>query len=267
MREPARDPERHTMRAESRELTIMFCDIRDFTRVAETLSPEALRELGNRLCGVMTEAIHACRGTLDKQIGDAMMAFWGASLDDPLHAHRAVLAALDMATRPPVGFGIGLNTGLVCVGDMGSAVRRGYTVMGDAVNPASRVEGLTRLYGVEILVGDATREACGEAVPWIEVDRVRVKGRSQPVTLFTPVAEAATKRPGFADDYRLWQLALAAWRRQDWDDAAAFATLLGAQSPGTVFAALGSQLVTRVHDNGNRPMPPGWDGATAFESK
>lgn len=115
--------------------------------------------------------------------------------------------------------------------------------------------------------GEATREARGDVVPWLEVDGVRVKGRRQPVTHFTPLAEAAAKRPGFADDYRLCQLALAAWRRQDRDEAAAFATRLGAQSPGTVFEALWRQFAKRVHENGNRPMAPGWDGATAFDSK
>ena len=165
--EMARDPARYDMRAENRELTVMFCDMRNFTRVSELLSPEDVRGLVNSFFSAMTTAIRAQRGTLDKYIGDAIMAFWGAPLADPAHAAHATRAALAMTRRlealnaelrgrslPEIGLGIGLNTGIVCVGDMGSSMRRSYTVMGDAVNLSSRIEGLTRHYGVDILVGE-----------------------------------------------------------------------------------------------------------------
>lgn len=198
----ARDPRPYDMRAENRVLTVMFCDVRGFTGVSETLEPQALRELINLFFSRMTAIIRAHRGTLDKYIGDCIMAFWGAPLDDPHHARNAVWAAVSMAQAmedlnreferrglPPIGLGIGLNTGLVCVGDMGSDIRRSYTVMGDAVNLASRIEGLTRQYDVSVLVGEATREAAGavSGLRWREVDRVRVKGREASVTVFTPI--------------------------------------------------------------------------------
>lgn len=201
VRKMARDPARYDMQAENRVLTVMFCDVRGFTTVSETLEPQALRELINLFFSRMTAIIRAHRGTLDKYIGDAIMAFWGAPVDDPDHARNAVWAALSMAQAmddlnrefrerglPPIALGIGLNTGLVCVGDMGSDIRRSYTVMGDAVNLASRIEGLTRQYGVAVLAGEATREAAGDppGLSWREVDRVRVKGREASVTVFTP---------------------------------------------------------------------------------
>ena len=149
--EMARDPARYDMRAENRELTVMFCDMRNFTRVSEQLAPQEVRDLVNRFFSSMTLSIRGHRGTLDKYIGDAIMAFWGAPLDDPSHAAHAVTAALAMTQRlhalnaelrqgglPEIGVGIGLNTGVVCVGDMGSSMRRSYTVMGDAVNQIGR---------------------------------------------------------------------------------------------------------------------------------
>ncbi|MEP7100770.1 MAG: adenylate/guanylate cyclase domain-containing protein, partial [Burkholderiales bacterium] len=144
--EMARDPARYDMRAENRELTVMFCDMRNFTRVSELLPPEDVRGLVNSFFSTMTGAIREQRGTLDKYIGDAIMAFWGAPLKDTAHAANAARAALAMTARlaalnadlrgrglPEIGLGIGLNTGTVCVGDMGSSMRRSYTVMGDAV--------------------------------------------------------------------------------------------------------------------------------------
>src|SRR5690606_15419907 len=142
-----------TLESSNRELTILFADIRGFTRIAETMQPEALREYINAFLTAMTEVIHTHRGTVDKYMGDAVMAFWGAPVSDPAHADHAVAAALAMqrevarlsasfVTRglPPLAVGIGINTGVVRVGDMGSKLRRAYTVIGDAVNLASRLE-------------------------------------------------------------------------------------------------------------------------------
>ena len=283
--EMARDPARYDMRAENRELTIMFCDMRNFTRVSEQMSPEDLRALMNQFFSAMTGVIREHRGTLDKYIGDAIMVFWGAPLHDPAHAANAVQAALEMGARlgalntdlarrglPTIGVGIGLNTGLVCVGDMGSSMRRSYTVMGDAVNLASRIEGLTRHYGVDVLAGQATRDAAfasgGPGGPaWVEVDRVRVKGKRQGVTLFTPVLQPAAAAPSFTEEMRLWQLALAGHRLQHWDEAGTCLHRLRSDFPNSPLAGLYRQLDARNQHHRSRPPPADWDGTHTFDSK
>ena len=286
--EMARDPARYDMRAENRELTVMFCDMRNFTHVSELLAPAEVRGLVNSFFSTMTGAIREHRGTLDKYIGDAIMAFWGAPLADPAHAANATRAALAMIARlaalnaelrgrglPEVGLGIGLNTGTVCVGDMGSSMRRSYTVMGDAVNLASRIEGLTRHYGVDLLVGEDTRSAVGEPVAagagevwrWVEVDRVRVKGKRRPVTLFTPVVVAAERAPSFDEEVRLWQLALASYRLHHWDDTQARLQGLLTTFADTPFAGLYRQLGERTRHHRATPPPADWDGAHTFDSK
>ena len=214
VRAMASDPERFldvASSAENRELTVLFCDLRGFTPMAERLAPERLREVLNLYFSRMSEIIHARDGTLDKFIGDAVMAFWGAPQADDRHAAHAVRAALDMVAAigplnatlaarglPPLAPCMGLAGGMVCVGDLGSALRRSYTAVGDGVNLAARIEGLTRQYDVPLLVADVTRAAAGEldGVAWVEVDEVLVKGRRQPVTLHVPLplAEASAER-------------------------------------------------------------------------
>jgi adenylate cyclase len=276
----ARDPARYDMRAENRELTIMFCDMRNFTRVSEALAPEALRTLVNRFFSSMTAAIRDQRGTLDKYIGDAIMAFWGAPVPDPAHAEHAVRAALAMLERiaqlnlelqaralPPIGLGLGINTGLVCVGDMGSDIRRSYTVMGDPVNLASRIEALTRHYGIDLLVGQATRDAAAHSFTWVEVDRVRVKGKLRAVTLFTPLPPRLENAPEIEEEMRLWRLALACCRLQHWEEAQApLSTLLDryARSP---FTGLYRHFAERIIEYRRTPPPPDWDGTHNFDSK
>jgi len=279
--EMARDPARYDMRAENRELTVMFCDMRNFTRVSELLSPQELRALINGFFSSMTTAIRDQRGTLDKYIGDAIMAFWGAPIDDNLHAAHAVQAALAMTQRlqllnaglrgrklPEIGIGIGLNTGVVCVGDMGSSMRRSYTAMGDAVNLSSRIEGLTRHYGLDVLVGEATRHSAGEGDwRWVEVDRVRVKGKQQAVTLFTPLVGVAPDLRRFEEEMRLWQLALTSYRLQHWEIAQT--TLHGLLSAfgDSPLAGLYRQLLDRTTDYSRAPPAPDWDGAHTFDNK
>ena len=195
----ARDPASwQSLESSNRELSILFADIRGFTRIAETMEPGALREYLNTFLTGMTEIIHAHRGTVDKYMGDAVMAFWGAPLEDPSHADHAVAAAMAMQAaaqrmserfvargQPPLAIGIGINTGVVRVGDMGSTLRRAYTVIGDAVNLASRLEGLTKHYEVPIIVGEATAAQCRQHA-FVELARVAVAGRVETVRVFVP---------------------------------------------------------------------------------
>jgi len=200
------------LESRNKELTILFADIRGFTRMAENMEPQQLRDYLNRFLTAMTEVIHAYDGTVDKYIGDAVMAFWGAPVDDPEHADHAVAAAIAMQRRvdalneefaalgwPRLAVGIGINTGVVRVGDMGSRLRRAYTVIGDAVNLAARLEGLSKGLALPIVVGDATRRAVrGIALQF--VSRAEVHGRTEPVDVWQPVPldPAAYAPPGVA---------------------------------------------------------------------
>jgi len=195
----ADDPANFPLESQNKELTILFADIRGFTRMAEDMDPQLLRDYLNRFLTAMTEVIHAYNGTVDKYIGDAVMAFWGAPIDDPLHADHAVAAAIAMQQEvarlnrefealgwPPLTIGIGVNTGVVRVGDMGSRLRRAYTVIGDAVNLAARLEGLSKRFDLPIVIGDATRRAVrGIALQFVAQSEVH--GRSEPVGVWQPV--------------------------------------------------------------------------------
>lgn len=196
--EMVREPDQYTMQADNREMTVMFCDMRGFTALSETMEPLALQALLNRVFSRLTDVIRQQRGTVDKYMGDCVMAFWGAPQRTSAHARLAVSAAIGMATAvrklnaehgaqglPPIQIGIGLNTGMMCVGDMGSDIRRSYTVIGDAVNLAARLEGLCSVYGVDMVISESTRAQTGGHFAWRELDRVMVKGRQQAVTVFT----------------------------------------------------------------------------------
>jgi adenylate cyclase len=273
----AADPAKYTMAPRSAELTILFADVRRFTGISEALKPEELREYINEYLTAMSSIIRSrYRGTLDKYIGDAVMAFWGAPVEDPQHARNAVLAGLDMqkdcellnqkfAARgwPALQIGIGINSGTVRVGDMGSQVRRAYTAMGDAVNVASRVEGSTKSYAVGILVGEPTRRRVADVV-FREVDRIRVKGRDEAVTVYEPLGLEPDLGETVRRELELWNSTLRAYRARQWDDAETGLGSLARMNPTCglyrVYAAI-------VADKRRNPPPPEWDGVTAFDEK
>jgi adenylate cyclase len=272
-------PESYSMAGRRAELTVLFCDVLGFTAIAETLEPEELAKLMNEYLGTMTAVIRQHRGTLDKYIGDAIMGFWGAPVEDADHARHAVAAALDMRAAlvelnrtlvargwPTLWMGIGINTGPMTVGDMGSSVRKAYTVMGDAVNVAARLEGLTRRYAVDILVGETTRERVPEVV-FREVDRVRVKGRLAPVAVFEALAARkawAARDAAAHEEVAQWDAALAAYRAQDWDTAATTFGALASGHPACGLYVFYRERVAALRDAG---LPVDWDGVSTFDVK
>ncbi|MES2130692.1 MAG: adenylate/guanylate cyclase domain-containing protein [Pseudomonadota bacterium] len=275
--EMAEDPDKYNMDGESRELTVMFVDVRGFTTISEGLSPKALREYINLYLTAMSEDIRsAYRGTLDKYIGDAVMAFWGAPVAFEDHASRGVATSLlmqasahrlndDFLARgwPALKIGIGLNTGMMHVGDMGSAIRKAYTVMGDAVNLGSRLEGITKVYSVGICVGESTRKAAPDYV-YRELDLVRVKGKNEPVAIFEPLGLPAAVSDAAKAEVAVWEETLALVRSQQWDAASAKLGQLKAMNPSFGLYDLYLERIAFY-----RAHPPGdnWDGVTTFETK
>ncbi|HET9350807.1 MAG TPA: adenylate/guanylate cyclase domain-containing protein, partial [Burkholderiales bacterium] len=273
----AADPRKYSMEPKAVELSILFSDVRGFTSISEALKPEELREFINEYLTDMSGIIRSrYNGTLDKYIGDAIMAFWGAPVDDPHHARNAVLAALAMQRDckvlnakfvargwPEIRIGVGVNSGNVRVGDMGSKVRRAYTAMGDAVNVASRLEGRTKAYGVGILVGEATRKSVPDMV-FREVDRIKVKGKDEAITIYEPVGIAAEVDAETQDELRIWSRALNAYRAQRWDDAEAdLANLLRLAPERELYR----HYAERIAEFRRVPPPAGWDGVTVFHEK
>ncbi len=274
--EMARDPERYSMEGKNAELTVLFSDVRGFTSISEGLDPKELTQLMNEYLGAMTLVVQKYRGTLDKYIGDAIMAFWGAPVADADHARHAVQTAMEMQTElrkldepfkergwPPLHIGVGINTGTMTVGDMGSSVRQSYTVMGDAVNLGSRLEGITKQYGVGIIVSDTTKALVKELV-YRELDRVRVKGKGEPVGIFEPLGMPTQVDKAKQDELKLWAQALRLYRQQDWEQAELQLYNLSRMSPECYLYQLYTKRIAFYRAN-----PPGeaWDGVTTFEAK
>jgi adenylate cyclase len=272
----ASDPGKYNMEPKSAELTILFADVRGFTGISEALKPEELREYINEYLTEMSMIIRSrYRGTLDKYIGDAIMAFWGAPVDDAQHARNAVLAALAMQKQcaplnerfaargwPTLKIGVGVNSGTVRVGDMGSRLRRAYTAMGDPVNVASRLEGRTKGYGVGILVGEATRNLVKDVV-FREIDRIKVKGKDQAITIYEPLG-LESETGAARDELRLWNQALRAYRARQWDDAGVSLLNLQRMNPG---CGLYPIYTKKTEEMRRQPPPPAWDGVTVFDEK
>jgi len=274
--EMSRDPENYSMAGRKAELTVLFSDIRGFTTISEGLEPNELATLMNQYLGAMTLIVRKHRGTLDKYIGDAIMAFWGAPVDDPEHAKNAVLTGLEMHVAlhelnkdlvargwPELKIGVGVNSGPMTVGDMGSPVRQSYTVMGDAVNLGSRLEGITKQYGVGMIVGEGTRELVKKEFVFRELDRVRVKGKADPVGIYEPVGEEGKVAQEDMDEIKLWNQALRAYRGQDWDKAEVALMNLQRMRPRYLY----DLYVKRVEHLRKEPPGESWDGVTIFETK
>lgn len=274
--EMSRDPENYSMAGRKAELTVLFSDVRGFTTISEGLEPDELATLMNQYLGAMTLVVRKHRGTLDKYIGDAIMAFWGAPVEDLEHARNAVLTGLEMHVAlhelnkalvargwPELKIGVGVNTGPMTVGDMGSPVRQSYTVMGDAVNLGSRLEGITKQYGVGFIVGESTRELLKKEFVFRELDRVRVKGKADPVGIYEPVGEEGKVAREDMEEIKLWNQALRSYRAQDWDQAEVTLMNLQRMKPRYLY----DLYVKRVEHLRKEPPGENWDGVTIFETK
>jgi adenylate cyclase len=274
--EMSKNPEQVSMEGESREMTILFSDVRGFTTISEGLEPKDLSLLMNEFLTPLSHVIYSHRGTIDKYMGDCIMAFWGAPLPDMRHAFHAVQSGLEMQRAlkalqpkfkergwPEIHIGVGINTGRVSVGNMGSEVRVAYTVMGDAVNLASRLEGITKEYGVGVLVGEHTKEAVPEFV-YRELDLVRVKGKDKPVAIFEPLGLVGEIEQAVLDEVKLFQQALRMYRKQDWDRAELQLFNLLKIVPGTKLYEVYAERVAHYRND-----PPGenWDGVFVFKTK
>ena len=268
--------DKFSLEGESRELTVLFSDVRGFTTISEGLEPKQLTRLMNSLLTPMTRVIHKNRGTIDKYMGDAIMAFWGAPMDDPEHARHALYAAFDMMQAlqsiqqefrdkgwPEVNIGVGINSGIMNVGNMGSEFRVAYTVLGDAVNLGSRLEGLTKAYGVGIIVSESTRQAVNEFV-FRELDLVRVKGKQEPVAIFEPIGHKNDVSPDITAELTRYKQALRAYRQQQWDKAEAEFFNMGQSYPDCF---LYQEYLNRISAFRKNPPPQDWDGVFIHSSK
>ena len=269
-------PTDFSLDGESREMTVLFSDVRGFTTIAEGMDPKQLTQLMNALLTPMTRVIHKNRGTIDKYMGDAIMAFWGAPLKDSEHARHALYAALEMMDElkimqaefkarawPQVNIGIGLNTGNMNVGNMGSEFRMAYTVLGDAVNLGSRLEGLTKNYGVNIIVSETTKRSISEYI-FRELDLVRVKGKNEPVAIFEPVGHINDVDKTVTSELTSYKQALRGFRSQNWDKAEMDFFNLSRSNPDRFLYQVYMKRITHY-----RKEPPGndWNGVFTHTDK
>ncbi len=265
-----------SLEGESREMTVLFSDVRGFTTISEGLDPKQLTSLMNALLTPMTRVIHKNRGTIDKYMGDAIMSFWGAPLHDPEHARHALYAAFDMMDElkimqqefrekgwPEVNIGIGLNTGIMNVGNMGSEFRVAYTVLGDAVNLGSRLEGLTKAYGVNIIVSETTRSAVPEFI-FRQLDVVRVKGKNEPIAIFEPIGHKNDVEKSVISELSRYNQALRVYHQQNWDKAEMeFFNL----SQSNKNCQLYKEYLNRITSYRKAPPDDNWDGVYTHTTK
>jgi len=274
--EMADDPHDVSLQGISRDLTVLFSDVRGFTSISEHLNPQELTSLMNEILTPLTRVIHKHRGTIDKYMGDAIMAFWGAPLADDYHPKNAVLASLEMIDVleklqapftargwPEIKVGVGINTGIMNVGNMGSEFRVAYTVMGDAVNLGSRLEGLTKIYGVSIIVSQSTKNAMPE-FEFLELDCVKVKGKDEPVNIYEPIGYSIEIDSAEKSNARRFSQALDLYRQQNWDAAEREILSIAQQNEHKLIYKI---YLDRIMQFRNHPPPGDWNGVFTHASK
>jgi adenylate cyclase len=285
----AKSPERLVLGGEERRMTILFSDVRGFTTISEHYKddPQGLTRLMNRFLTPLTNAIIERKGTIDKYIGDAIMAFWNAPVDDEEHEANACDAALEMLARAealnvelkreadtnggvymPLRIGIGLNTGPCVVGNMGSDFRFNYSVLGDTVNLASRLESRTKDYRLSLVIGSRTAERAQGRFATMEIDLIQVKGKKQPEVVFTVLGRAEVGADPRCQELRELNAGmLKLYRRQQWDEAISQIDRCRKLANGFGVDGLYDMYVERIEAYRADPPPPDWSGVYEAESK
>lgn len=270
------DPDSVTLEGERKEMSVLFSDIRSFTSISEKLTANELKDMLNEYFSPITKSIFEHNGTIDKYVGDMVMAFWGAPLDDPNHAHNAIIGGFDMLDLtarlrdefvakgwPAIRVGIGINTGEMNVGDMGSEYRRAYTVLGDAVNLGSRLEGLTKFYGLEFLVSEFTK-AQAEKIVYRPVDKVKVKGKDEAVAIYEPVCPIEQLTDTLKAEISLLEQSYQYYLQQQWDLAEkGYVQLLNDYGERYLYNMYLERITTLRETN----LPQDWDGSFTHTSK
>ena len=270
------DPDAYQFTGDSKELTVLFADIRSFTSISENLSAAELKAMLNQYFTPITKIIFDHDGTIDKYVGDMVMAFWGAPIDDKHHAHHGILAALEMQKMtkiistefmarglPEIKIGVGLNSGVMNVGDMGSSYRRAYTVLGDAVNLGSRLESITKFYGAEILVGERTAELCPDIV-FAFMDRIQVKGKDEPIAVYQPLGIRSEVTDAKRDEVKRFDLAYSEYLKQNWSQAVEKLMALQTDFPEVKVYQV---YLERIKDLCEQELAQDWDGVFRHTSK
>jgi adenylate cyclase len=271
------DPDRLRLGGEVREMTVLFSDLRSFTTLAHALPPETLVALLNLYRTEMTDVVLRHDGVLAQYAGDAIEAFWNAPMAQPDHARRACLTALDMLARVAelrpefarrgwldLDLGIGINTGRMVVGNMGSRNHLAYTAVGDAVNVAARLEGLSKEYGTRIVIGEATRAAAGDGLVYRSLDLVAVKGRDEPLAVYEVVGRAGALAPDLVRRLARYHEAVARYRERRWGEAAALLGALAAEAPEDGPIALYRRRCAALLAE---PPPADWNGVYVARTK
>ncbi len=270
------DPDNYSFEGVSKDLSVLFCDIRNFTTISEALSATELKKLMNDFFSPITQIIFENNGTIDKYVGDMVMAFWGAPLEDLNHRENAIKAALLMLEKveelrpvfmdrgyPEVAIGIGINSGMMNVGDMGSVYRRSYTVLGDAVNLSSRLEGLTKFYGIKLLVGEAAIQGL-DSFLFRHIDRVKVKGKIKAVDCYEPICILKSADEELKQRVAEYHRALDCYFAQDWDEAETILKALQQNEPDCLLYKVYLQRIETLREE---VLPEDWDGSFTHTSK
>ncbi len=270
IKELSRNPDQLKLGGETREVTVMFSDIRNFTSICEPLQPDEIISLMNDFLTPISDSIMSHKGTIDKYIGDAVMAFWNAPLPDESHARNACISALDIQERLKslnksladqgrdivLRAGIGLNTGQAAVGNMGSKQRFAYSVLGDSVNLSSRLEGYTKIYGVNILLNETVQEQAPE-IPSLELDIIKVKGKKEPAKIYTLLG---FEKPDHYHDLQACQDTMLALYR-DRDFKKALKALKDCQKIAPdILDNYYDMMESRIKDMIKNPPAKSWDG-------